>query len=146
MGTPAFDKLAKTDRDRIITELYEYQQKKCYICPEPLDLTQPVDVDHIRSRDRGGTDTRNNWGLTHAHCNRSKGNRDLDLQRYLVRFQKARKEHLDSGKGEDSFTVAVALQSHEGAKRDLVGRIERGKDGDESFVTTPRFVGDDSEG
>jgi len=136
MGTPTFDRLPKTERDRIIAELYEYQDKKCYIDGEPLELTEPLDVDHIRSRDRGGTDTRNNWGLTHAHCNRSKGNRDLDLQRYLVRFQKARKEHLGSGKGEDSFTVGVALHLHDGAKRDLVGRIERTKEGDDFFVTT----------
>ena len=136
MGTPAFDKLPKTERDRIIAELYEYQEGKCYIDGDPLDLTEPLDVDHIRSRDRGGNDTRNNWGLTHAHCNRSKGNRDLDLQRYLVRFQKARKEHLGSGKGEDSFTVGMALLMHGGAKRELVGRIEKVKEGDEFFVTT----------
>jgi hypothetical protein len=136
MGTPIFDKLAKTDRDRIIAELHEYQEKKCYICGERVELTEPLDVDHIRSRDRGGIDSRNNWGLTHAHCNRSKSNKDLDLQRYLVRFQRARKEHLASGKGEDSFTVGVALNLHDGGKRDLVGRIERLQDGDEVFVTT----------
>lgn len=38
MGTPTFDRLPKTERDRIIAELYEYQDKKCYINGEPLEL------------------------------------------------------------------------------------------------------------
>jgi hypothetical protein len=141
MGTPVFDKLPKNEREQIISRLYEYQKGRCYIDGEEIDLTQPVDVDHIRSKDRGGLDTPNNWGLTHAHCNRSKGNRDLDLQRYLCLFQRARRGHLSGGQGEDTFTVAVALNIHGGAKRETVGRIERDASGRETFVTTWEVAG-----
>lgn len=136
MGTPIFDKLPKNDRQRIINELHEHQKGKCYLCEKIIDLSQPVDVDHIRSKDRGGLDNRNNWGLTHAPCNRSKGNRDLDLQRYIIRFQEARKIHSLSGQSEDTFTVGVALDLHGGAKREVVGRIDVDKDGSEIFITT----------
>jgi len=141
MGTPAFERLPKDERGQVINELYEYQKGLCYICEDLIDLTQPVDVDHIRSLDRGGIDTRNNWGLTHAHCNRTKGNRDLDLQRYIVRFQKARRSHLLMGQGEDTFTVGVALRIHGGAKRETAGRIEKESGGGETLVTTWEVTG-----
>lgn len=136
MGTPVFDKLPKNDRERIIEELHDHQGRKCYLCEEIIELSQPVDVDHIRSKDRGGLDNRNNWGLTHAPCNRSKGNRDLDLQRYIIRFQKARKTHSLGGQSEDTFTVGVALSIHGGGKREVVGRIDIDKDGRGIFITT----------
>lgn len=126
---------AQKERDQEIHKLYDYQHGLCYICEESIDLTQPVDIDHIRSKDRGGINI-NNRGLTHAACNRAKGNRDLDLQRYLARFQKARKTHVASGLGEDKFTVGVALNMHNGSERDTVGRIEKDSEGSELFITT----------
>jgi hypothetical protein len=136
MGTPIFDKLSKEERLQVVKELHDYQSERCYICEGLIDLAHPVDVDHIRSKDRGGIDSRNNWGLTHAHCNRSKGNKDLDLQRYLMRFQKARKIHMLSSQGEDAFTVGIALSLHGGAKKDLIGKIVIGSDASEYFITT----------
>lgn len=141
MGTPGFEKLPKNEREQIITELHSYQKGKCYICEDTVDLAEPLDVDHIRSLDRGGIDTRNNWGLTHAHCNRAKGNRDLDLQRYLARFQKARRGHLHSGQGEDTFTVGIALSIHGGSKRDTAARVEHDEDGRDTFVATWEIAG-----
>jgi hypothetical protein len=136
MTAPAFERLAKTERDRMVESLFSYQHDRCYICGELLDLMQPVDVDHMRALDRGGTDDPNNWGLTHASCNRAKGNRDLDLQRYLSRFQKARKVHLFGGQGDETFTVAVALSLHGGATRGSVARLERNADGHEDLIVT----------
>jgi hypothetical protein len=58
-----------------------------------IDLSvHEVDVDHIQALDRGGIDDEQNWALTHASCNRSKGTRDLELQRILYRF----KSHVES--------------------------------------------------
>ena len=133
MGTPVFDRLAKTDRDSIIKELFEYQTARdgvthiCYICEKPLTLVEPLDIDHIKAKDRGGADVqdnKNNWGLTHQSCNRSKSNRDLDLQRYLYRFQEARRSHLSAGNDEDSFTAGVALANHGGSRREIQGAVE----------------------
>jgi len=121
VGTPVFDKLPQNQKEGIKTGLYEHQQGVCYICGELLDLAQPLDIDHIQSRDRGGADNLGNWGLTHAHCNQSKGNRDLDLLRHLSRFAKARRTHIAAGQAEDSFTLGVALSMHGGG-------AERGHD------------------
>jgi len=132
-----FEGLPKNEQKQVVEDLHSYQKGLCYICEEGIDLAQPMDVDHIRSKDQGGiVSSRNNWGLTHEHCNRAKGNRDLDLQRYLVRFQKARRGHLASGQSEDTFTVGVALGIHGGAKRETVARIEGNADGNEHLVTT----------
>src|ERR1700737_888270 len=100
MGTAAFDKLSKQERQAVLETLYEHQHGVCYVDEQPMDLSQPLDIDHIRALDRGGQDNKNNWGLTHASCNRGKGNRDLDLLRYLSRFQRARETHRHQG-GDD---------------------------------------------
>jgi len=147
VSTPTFDKLSKADRDSVVQQLYEYQTKLdkthyCYICEEVLELSQPVDVDHIKAKDRGGLDNRNNWGLTHLSCNRSKSNRDLDLQRYLSRFQRAKRGHLLSGNDEDTFTVGVALINKGGSNRELRGRIEKSDVG-ETFQTMLSVDGKD---
>ena len=131
MGTPAFDALAVDERKQIVKRLYDYQHGICSIDEEPLDLAQPVDVDHIKARDRGGEDSLNNWGLAHASCNRSKGNRDLQLMRYLARFRKARKGHLG---GDESYTVGTALSLHGGAQNPTVAKVEAETDGAERLA------------
>jgi hypothetical protein len=137
LSIKAFEKLPKNEQKQIVDQMHAYQKGLCYICEEHIDLTQPVDVDHIRSKDQGGIDdSRNNWGLTHAHCNRAKSNRDLDLQRYLTRFQRARRGHLASGQSEDMFTVGVALSIHGGAKRETAARVERDTEGNEHLIIT----------
>lgn len=136
MSAPGFEKLPKQDRDALVKELYEYQHGMCYIDERPIDLAQPVDVDHIRALDRGGQDNKNNWGLTHATCNRGKGNRDLDLLRYLSRFQRAREAHRLQGGDDETFTVGTALEKHGGAKAATVGRIDVKPSGERSFVCT----------
>jgi len=136
MTTPGFEKLSKQDRDALIRELFDYQHGICYIDERPIDLSQPVDVDHIKALDRGGQDNKNNWGLTHATCNRGKGNRDLDLLRYLSRFQRARETHRHQGGDDDTFTVGKALEAHGGAKKSIVGRTEVKPTGDRVFICT----------
>jgi HNH endonuclease len=134
--TPGFEKFSKQERDVLVRELYDYQHGICYIDERPIDLSQPVDVDHIRALDRGGQDSKNNWGLTHAACNRGKGNRDLDLLRYLSRFHRAREAHRIRGGDDETFTVGIALGEHGGAKRSTVGRIDVKPTGDRVFVCT----------
>jgi hypothetical protein len=133
MGTPAFDVLPGDERKQIIKKLYDYQHGICFIDEEPLDLAQPLDVDHIKARDRGGEDSLNNWGLAHASCNRSKGNRDLQLLRYLARFRKARKIHPG---GDENFTVGSALALHGGAKNPAVAKVEADADGGQRLAVS----------
>jgi hypothetical protein len=71
-----------------------------------------VDVDHIIALARGGGDDESNWALTHAACNRSKGTRDLQLQRILHEFRQHLQKY-SAGVEEDgagrSFTLKEAL-------------------------------------
>jgi len=86
------DRLAKEEREDLIKQLREAQDGLCYVCGKVIDpQVHKVDVDHIIARVRGGADDESNWGLTHQTCNRSKGARDLQLQRILVKF----KNHVD---------------------------------------------------
>lgn len=139
MGTPAFDALSGDERKRNMTRLSEYQSGQCYICEDALDLAQPVDVDHILARDRHGEDSLNNWGLTHASCNRSKGNRDLQLLRYLARFRKARKQHPG---GDETFTVGTALALHDGSKYETTAKVEKQANGSGQLAMSWRRNGE----
>lgn len=47
----------------------------CGLCGQSVP-PQVVDIDHIIPRSKGGPDTLENVRVTHAHCNRSRGNRD----------------------------------------------------------------------
>lgn len=136
MTTAAFEKLSKQNRDQLLQELHQHQQGICHVCERNIDLRLPVDVDHIRALDRGGQDNKNNWGLTHQACNRGKSNRDLDLLRYVSRFQRAREEHRARGGDDDTFTVGTALESHGGAKRATVARIHVKPTGERVFICT----------
>ena len=136
MTSPVYQKLSKTDRDAVVQSLFDYQHGICYVDERPIDLHQPVDVDHIRALDRGGQDSRNNWGLTHQACNRGKSNRDLDLLRFLSRLQRTREDYRSRGGDDETFTVGTALEVHGGAKKPIVGRIEIGPSGDRTFKCT----------
>ncbi len=52
MSIKAFEGLPKNEQKQVVNDLFAYQKSLCYICEERIDLAQPVDVDHIRSKDR----------------------------------------------------------------------------------------------
>jgi len=119
MSLSAFlDGLSPQQREDLIRRLHDLQEGCCYISGEPIDLqVHEVDLDHITARSRGGSDDESNIGLALAHHNRSKGVRDLELQRRIYRFYR----DLDSrtkgaGKGE-LLTVGDVLQKVPGAGR-----------------------------
>ena len=71
----------------LVARLYAAQDGLCYICQKPIDQqVHKVDIDHIIALDRSGPDDESNWGLTHANCNRAKGNRDLQLIHFAKPF------------------------------------------------------------
>lgn len=95
-------------RDDLIKKLYEKQAGKCFICGESIDLkNHQVDIDHITSITKG-LDSEQNWALVHARCNRSKGNRPLQLMQYIYRYRKDREKFLEK---ENDFNVGHALDA-----------------------------------
>ena len=83
------DKLSAQEREELIARLHKAQNQLCYVDQEIINLqVHATDIDHIVALAHGGSDDESNWGLTHATCNRSKGTRDLQLQRILCEFRK----------------------------------------------------------
>jgi len=102
------DSLSKDERQDLIKKLYDAQNTKCYVCGKIINLAvHKVDIDHIKALDRSGPDDESNWGLTHDSCNKSKGTRDLQLQRILCEFR----SHVEKyTKNNGTLTLNEALQ------------------------------------
>src|ERR1022692_1610617 len=82
------DRLTADERGELIARLHAAQNQVCYVCHEVINpQVHEIDIDHIIALARRGPDEESNWGLTHANCNRSKGTRDLQLQRLLHEFR-----------------------------------------------------------
>src|SRR5882724_8651626 len=87
------DTLNKEQRAELVKRLHKAQNEICYVDRKIINLSvHETDIDHIIAVSRGGLDEEQNWGLTHLNCNRSKGARDLQLQRILNKF----KEHIET--------------------------------------------------
>ncbi len=116
------DKLTKDEREELVKRLHNAQNSLCYVCGQVVNLlVHEVDIDHIIALARNGADDESNWGLTHSTCNRSKGTRDLRLQRLLHQF----KAHVDkytsakvTGSGGD-FTLYEAMKEFLPAQQDV---------------------------
>jgi hypothetical protein len=108
------DDLNQEQRHDLIARLYATQEGLCYICERPIGLqVHKTDIDHIIALDRNGPDTESNWGLTHASCNRAKGNRDLQLQRHIATLNRHVEKYTtagDEGPNPPNFTLYEALQ------------------------------------
>src|SRR5437016_4639727 len=82
------DSLTKDEREELIERLHKAQNGLCYVCREAVNRqVHKTDVDHIIAYARSGQDDEANWALAHDSCNRSKGTRDLQLQRILHEFR-----------------------------------------------------------
>lgn len=107
------DSLSKDDREELVDRLRRVQNDLCYVCQEVINLqVHKTDIDHIIALARGGQDEESNWALAHDSCNRSKGTRDLQLQRILHEFRKHVQKYTaaDSHGMDRSFTLSEALQ------------------------------------
>jgi len=110
--TSQLDVLTTDQRTDLIERLHKAQNGLCYVCQEVVNLqVHEMDIDHISALARGGSDDESNWALAHATCNRSKGTRDLQLQRILHEFRKhVQKYTAGSAQGQDrNFTLNEAL-------------------------------------
>jgi hypothetical protein len=122
--------LSKDERSELVKRLHGLQNELCYVCGDYVNLqVHPVDVDHIVARHRGGVDEESNWGLAHASCNRSKGSRDLQFQRFLHRLRTHVEKHsspLPTGEMR-SFTVKEALDELMPTRQDVGVLLKDGR-------------------
>jgi hypothetical protein len=118
--TGFLESLTPKQRELLIRRLWDHQAAKCYISGEPIDLqVHEVDLDHIIARSRSGKDDESNIGLALAHHNRSKGVRDLELQRRIFRFYKDLEARQNAGGRNELFTVGDLLQKICGSGREV---------------------------
>lgn len=120
--------LSEDERSKRISMLLTQQDGKCYICSKEINLAlEKVDIDHIRSKVSGGIDDINNLAVTHSSCNRSKGSRDLELQRVLYRFLDHVRKYTEGINGEThrNFTAGDALQEIIPERREITVAIEK---------------------
>lgn len=70
---PTQGEISMSRSSAVIELLRQRQDGICPECKQPLQPGEPVDVHHLVSVARGGTNDIANVQLTHARCNRSKG-------------------------------------------------------------------------
>lgn len=119
--------LAEAQRRELERRLHSRQSSRCFICDEVVDLVLhlgQLDIDHIDPLVEDGLDAENNFALTHASCNRSKGASDLRVARRLAEFEKLQKTAQKEGKR--GANLGDILARYGGAKHPL--RIERTTD------------------
>jgi hypothetical protein len=124
------DKMPKEEKQELVKRLHKAQDGLCFVDGKIIDLqVHPVDVDHIIALARGGADDESNWGLTHAGCNRSKGTRDLQLQRILSYFRDHVEKYTNTssiGKN-GNFTLNEALLELLPRRQDVGAKINTNK-------------------
>jgi HNH endonuclease len=119
--------LEAEQRQRLEKKLFDRQTGRCFICDDPIDLMLQkgqLDIDHIDPLIEDGLDAENNFALTHASCNRSKGAANLEIARRLAEFERLQDQAKESGKR--GANLGDVLARHGGAKALLRIRREAG--------------------
>ena len=112
--------LNSDEREQLELRLHQRQNGHCFICDKQLDLVLhkgQLDVDHIDPLLKDGLDAENNFALTHAACNRSKGASNLQVARRLAEFDRLQEKAQQAGKR--GANLGDVLERHGGSKADL---------------------------
>ena len=112
--------LTDEQRHQLEQRLHSRQTKLCFICDKPIDLVLQkgqLDIDHIDPLAKDGLDAENNFALTHASCNRTKGVSNLEVARRLVEFERLQDQARQAGKR--GANLGDVLERHGGAKAQL---------------------------
>jgi hypothetical protein len=111
-------------RSKLEQKLLARQTGRCFICDDAIDLMLhkgQLDIDHIDPLIEDGLDAENNFALTHASCNRSKGAANLEIARRLAEFERLQDAAQEAGKR--GANLGDVLARYGGAKAVL--RIRR---------------------
>ena len=119
--------LTDEQRQHLEQRLHGRQTKRCFICDETIDLVLhrgQVEIDHIDPLAKDGFDAENNFALTHASCNRSKGASNLKVARRIAEFERLQEDARQAGKR--GANLGDVLLRHGGAKSLLRLRCRNG--------------------
>lgn len=123
MHSKYLESLSKEDYENLKKELASIQSCKCYICQKDIDLEiQETDVDHIVPLANKGKDDKSNFALTHASCNRSKSDANLNIARILYKLKNLQDEV--QSKENRSASLKDLLKIEDGSKYNFQYKIE----------------------
>ena len=111
-------------REQLEQRLHESQGKRCFICDQAVDLflhKGQLEIDHIDPLLEDGLDAENNFALTHASCNRSKGASNLRVARRLAEFDRLQEEAQQAGKR--GANLGDVLARHGGGTAELTLQV-----------------------
>jgi hypothetical protein len=93
-------------KKEVIDRLYKFQNGKCFLCEEPLDLSHSANIhlDHKIPRSEKGLDDESNWVLLCKTCNLKKGDKPVQLAKNLLSFERDKRVY-----GEN-FTLGKVLE------------------------------------
>src|SRR5262249_29698643 len=97
--------------------LHNRRNGLCFICGDAIDFVLhkgQLDIDHIDPLVKDGLDAENNFALTHASCNRSKGASNLEVARRLAEFEKLQENAVKNG--QRGANLGDVLGKYGGAK------------------------------
>ena len=120
--------LSNEDREKLERRLHQRQNGHCFICDKQIDLVLhkgQLDVDHIEPLLEDGLDAENNFALTHAPCNRSKGTSNLQVARRLAEFDRLQEEAQQSGKR--GANLGDVLERYGGGSAELRMEVRNGR-------------------
>ena len=119
--------LTDEQRQQLEQRLHDRQTKCCFICGETIDFVlqkDQLDIDHIDPLSKDGLDAENNFALTHASCNRSKGVSNLQVARRIAEFERLQEEARQAGKR--GANLGDVLERYGGAEARLRLRCQNG--------------------
>jgi len=78
--------------------LYKFQNGKCFLCDEPLDLNnvKNMHLDHKKAQAEKGPDDESNWVLLCSNCNLKKSDMPLQLAKNRLQFERDKKKYGES--------------------------------------------------
>lgn len=113
-------KLSTEEVKQLRQSLQDIQGGACYICQGPIDLElqrEAIEIDHIQPLASGGSDSKNNFALTHSECNRRKGVSHLRTARLLTELNQLQESA--KGRGERGANLDHVLREYGGGTSNL---------------------------
>lgn len=120
--------LSGEQREQLELRLRQRQNGCCFICDQPIDVLLhkgQLEIDHVDPLLEDGLDAENNFALTHASCNRSKGASNLRVARRLAEFDRLQEEAQQAGKR--GASLGDVLARHGGGTAELTLKVQESR-------------------
>ncbi|GHV67032.1 hypothetical protein AGMMS49928_03140 [Spirochaetia bacterium] len=122
MASKYLASLTPVEYKDLTDKLLKIQNNQCFICQETIDATlQETNIDHIIPLAIKGKDIEENFAVTHASCNKSKQDANLNIARILCNLKKI--QTIVSVNENRTASLNDVLQEFDGAKHSFSYKI-----------------------